>query len=67
MTAQGFPELVKRRLAARYGARLDRVLLFGSRARGDPTPDSDWDFAVFLHDPCDDCAALVAAIEGVLE
>ena len=31
-----------------YGDRIDRVLLFGSRARGDGQPDSDYDVAVFL-------------------
>lgn len=41
---------VKRRLVARYGDRLDRVVLFGSRARGDHRDDSDYDIAVFLHD-----------------
>ncbi len=34
-----------------YGARLDRVVLFGSRARGDARPDSDYDVAVFLKEP----------------
>ncbi len=33
-----------------YGDRLDRVVLFGSRARGDAEPDSDYDVAVFLKD-----------------
>ena len=33
-----------------YGNRLDRTVLFGSRARGDARPDSDYDVAVFLHD-----------------
>ena len=33
-----------------YGDRLERVVLFGSRARGDAQPDSDYDVAVFLHD-----------------
>jgi uncharacterized protein len=33
-----------------YGPRLERVLLFGSRARGDARPDSDYDIAVFLPD-----------------
>ena len=37
-------------LAATYGTRLQRVVLFGSRARGDERPDSDYDVAVFLHD-----------------
>jgi predicted nucleotidyltransferase len=31
-----------------YGPALDRVVLFGSRARGNATPDSDYDVAVFL-------------------
>jgi predicted nucleotidyltransferase len=33
-----------------YGNRIDRVILFGSRARGDARPDSDYDVAVFLRD-----------------
>jgi predicted nucleotidyltransferase len=33
-----------------YGARLDRVVLYGSRARGNARPDSDYDVAVFLRD-----------------
>jgi predicted nucleotidyltransferase len=37
-------------LDAAYGARLERVALYGSRARGDAGPDSDYDIAVFLHD-----------------
>ncbi len=31
-----------------YGDQIERVILFGSRARGDATPDSDYDVAVFL-------------------
>jgi uncharacterized protein len=35
-----------------YGTRnIERVVLFGSRARGDARPDSDYDVAVFLNDP----------------
>ena len=36
-----------------YGDRIDRVVLFGSRARGDARPDSDYDIAVFLRDMSD--------------
>lgn len=34
-----------------YGNRLERVVLYGSRARGDARPDSDYDIAVFLREP----------------
>ncbi len=36
-----------------YGARLERIVLFGSRARGEARPDSDYDVAVFLKDYTD--------------
>ena len=36
-----------------YGARIERVVLYGSRARGDGQPDSDYDVAVFLKDISD--------------
>ncbi len=35
-------------LVALYGPVLDRVVLFGSRARGEAGPESDYDVAVFL-------------------
>src|SRR5487761_1960297 len=38
-------------LAATYGDRLERAVLFGSRARGDARPDSDYDIAVFIREP----------------
>jgi predicted nucleotidyltransferase len=33
-----------------YGQRLERVILYGSRVRGDAREDSDYDVAVFLRD-----------------
>lgn len=36
-----------------YGSRIERVILFGSRARDDAQPDSDYDVAVFLRDMAD--------------
>jgi predicted nucleotidyltransferase len=38
-------------VAALYGERLDRIVLFGSRARGEGRPDSGYDVAVFLRGP----------------
>jgi predicted nucleotidyltransferase len=38
----------RRALDSLYGARIERVVLFGSRARGDARSDSDYDIAVFL-------------------
>jgi predicted nucleotidyltransferase len=37
-------------LAELYGSRLERVVLFGSRARGEARADSDYDVAVFVRD-----------------
>jgi uncharacterized protein len=44
------PILVRFSAAVReaYGDRLERIVLFGSRARGDHQPDSDYDIAVFI-------------------
>jgi len=36
-----------------YGERIERVLLYGSRARGDASTDSDYDVAVFLKELSD--------------
>ncbi len=38
----------KARLTEMYGDRLDRVVLYGSHARGDARPDSDVDLLVVL-------------------
>ena len=36
-----------------YGDRIERIVLDGSRARGDARPDSDYDIALFLKGPVD--------------
>ncbi len=41
-----------------YGDRAERVVLFGSRARGDAREDSDYDVAVFLRDMTDRAAEM---------
>jgi predicted nucleotidyltransferase len=50
MDAPADPALLRFRAALDelYGPRLKRVILFGSRARGDAQADSDYDVAVFL-------------------
>jgi predicted nucleotidyltransferase len=40
-------------VAELYGDALNRLVLFGSRARGDAKPDSDYDLAVFLKESDD--------------
>lgn len=46
------PELRRFRdaVAEVYGPALDRIVLFGSRARGEAESDSDYDLAIFLKD-----------------
>jgi predicted nucleotidyltransferase len=38
----------KAALDTMYGSRIERVVLFGSRARGEAHDDSDYDIAVFF-------------------
>lgn len=38
----------KRRAEQALPDRVVRVMLYGSRARGDARPDADWDIAVFV-------------------
>lgn len=52
-----------RELAAGESA-LTLLVLFGSRARGDARPDSDWDFG-YLADSTFDAGAFLGALVGV--
>ena len=49
---------VRSELERLYGDRIERVVLFGSRARGDARTDWDYEIAVFLHDAPDIWAEL---------
>ncbi len=44
-------ERFRRALGEVYGAKLERVVLYGPRARGDARPDSYYDIGVFIHEP----------------
>jgi predicted nucleotidyltransferase len=52
--------------AARDHPALDLLVLYGSRARGDAGPGSDWDFG-YLAGPAFDAAAFVADLVSALE
>jgi uncharacterized protein len=43
--------LLRTQLEQQYQERLDRVILFGSQARGEATEDSDIDVLIVLDDP----------------
>ncbi|WP_254561737.1 nucleotidyltransferase domain-containing protein [Dyadobacter diqingensis] len=72
MSTRKVPESVARlteefvsQMKALYGNRLDKVILFGSYARGENTKDSDVDYLVVLND--DEIRALreISAISAV--
>lgn len=46
------------------GSRVKRILLYGSRARGDNDLDSDYDFLVILSDVSSDTKAAIDEIVG---
>ena len=41
---------LRRALDHTFGDRIERVVLYGSRARGEANGDSDYDIAIFLRD-----------------
>jgi len=41
------------KVAEKYGVKVDRIILFGSRARGDYKEDSDWDVLVITKEKTD--------------
>jgi len=41
------------RIAEKYGIEVDRIILFGSRARGDFKENSDWDILIVVKDKHD--------------
>lgn len=59
---------IRSRLQAAFRDRLQGVLLFGSRARGEAGPDSDLDLMVLLEEPVrlgKDLETIVAALYPV--
>ena len=64
------PAEFRRRAEAALPGRVSKIVLFGSRARGDARADSDWDFAVFVSGPfsaADQWALADAAYEMMME
>ena len=71
LTARDSPILAEFRAALTdmYGERLERVVLYGSQARGDAAEDSDYDIAVFLEDLTDRMAEsnrIALMVSGIL-
>jgi predicted nucleotidyltransferase len=56
---------IKSRLQAVYGDRLGGVVLYGSEARGEATPDSDVDILVLLTGPVELGRELHTIIESL--
>lgn len=53
-----------------FGDRIERLVLFGSRARGDARRDSDYDIAIFLNDFADrrqEVRRLVPLVTDIVE
>lgn len=68
---QNDPILVRFRAAVTevYGEPVERIVLYGSGARGEAKPDSDYDAAVFIKDAgtfTDDSARLAAISTDIL-
>lgn len=58
----------RKRVLAALGDKIERIVLFGSRARGDEHAKSDWDFAVFFdHDPSEREQRLLSEVTGAVQ
>ncbi|MBI4601744.1 MAG: nucleotidyltransferase domain-containing protein [Planctomycetes bacterium] len=65
MSSRGIGSRILERLKVSFGRRLRGVLLYGSRARGIATPDSDLDLMVLLEEPVDFGKDLDASIDAI--
>jgi uncharacterized protein len=59
--------LLKEYLYTEYQDRLDRIILFGSQARGDATSTSDIDLLIVLQDPVNATAELNRTSQSIAE
>lgn len=66
---QNIISFLKTQLQARFGERLKKIILFGSRARGDADEDSDYDVLILLENctRADSEILVDIAVEGLLE
>lgn len=55
---------IRTTLSTIYGARLVKLLLFGSQARGDADPGSDIDLLVVLKEPVNPCEEISRVSEA---
>jgi predicted nucleotidyltransferase len=57
-------EIFVNRIRERYGHNLKEVLLFGSRARGDCEPTSDYDLLLVFNEVSPEVKAFIGDLEG---
>ena len=67
LTTSDIAELYVRRLADRLGDELVRVSLFGSRARGEESPHSDFDLMIVVRQPSGELRDAVHGLATELE
>ena len=57
-------ELFIQKVKDKFGDELQRIILFGSRARGDNDPNSDYDLILIFHNVIPEVKEAILELEG---